>query len=77
MVVAFTRTSLVLLNFDVRTTKTPSAQSMSPRSSAMASPTRRPVAASNPIMVWTVAARSGGNEPGTSLIRPRCRPRSR
>ena len=35
----------------------------------MASPTRMPVAASSPIMVWKVAARSGvGTSRGTALI---------
>ncbi len=48
-----------LLNFDALTTKTPSTQSISPRSKRMASPTRMPVTASRPITARTVAARSG------------------
>jgi hypothetical protein len=47
------------------TTITASAQSMTLRSRAMVSPTRIPVAARSPIMVWKVAARSGV---GTSRV---------
>jgi integrase/recombinase XerD len=38
-------------HFDSRTSSTPSVQSISPRSSLIASPIRRPLAASNPISV--------------------------
>ena len=49
----------VLPNFDSRIASTPSAQLMSARSRRIASPTRRPVAASNPISVSCVAAGIG------------------
>jgi hypothetical protein len=69
MTVGSSTTSRDLLNFEVRTTNTPSAQSMSSRSRAMASPTRMPVVANRPITVWTVAARNGvGTSCGTAPI---------
>jgi hypothetical protein len=62
-------TSRVLLNFDARTTTTPSAQSMSSRSRAMVSPTRMPGPASRPIMVWNAAARNGvGTSRDTAFV---------
>jgi hypothetical protein len=55
----------VFPNFDLRTDSTPSDQSTSRRSSAMTSPMRMPEAASSPMAVSTVAARSGDG-----MVRP-------
>ena len=64
--------SRLLLNFAARTTMTAFAESMSTRRRSMASPTRMPVAASSPIIVWNVADRRGvGMSRGTVSIRAR------
>lgn len=59
MTLACSGTRRDLPNLDSRINKTPWSQSMSARSSLIASPILNPLATRSPINVWNVAALSG------------------